>query len=202
MVAAWRESETPARRFATFRDMDEPPIRVTKMNAVHRQINTAIRMWFAGDDPVAIHTLTAAAHELLHTLFKRAGLSGLLFDSPAIKEEFRSEIAKAIKTPATFFKHAQRDPDATLTFHPGVNEIMLLYCASGLDRMGEPRSVEVLALGWWLWLHHPDMYLPEAGHHNVPADQVQHLRKFDRPQFFEVCRKLAEIGRLPGCDPV
>jgi hypothetical protein len=93
----------------------EATILVTKMDAAHRQVNAAIRMWFADDDPVAIHTLVAAAHEVIHTLFKRAGLSGLLFDSPVIKDERRSEVAMAIKAPATFFKHAQRDPDKTLS---------------------------------------------------------------------------------------
>jgi hypothetical protein len=66
--------------------MEDTPVQVTKMGAVHRQINTAIRMRFSRDDPVAIHTIVAAAHECLHTLFKRAGLSGELFDSPALKK--------------------------------------------------------------------------------------------------------------------
>ncbi|HUD60129.1 MAG TPA: hypothetical protein VMQ99_11575 [Acetobacteraceae bacterium] len=176
----------------------ETTIQVTKINAVHRQIDPAIRMWFADDDPVAIHTLVAAAHELLHTLFKRAGLAGLLFDSPSIKKEWRSTVAKAIKAPATFFKHAQRDPDATLTFHPGVNETILLYCASALDRMNEAKSIEVIALAWWLWLREPELFLPEAGHHNVPANLFDYLRKVNKFQFLEVCRDLAKISRLPG----
>jgi hypothetical protein len=173
-------------------------IQVTKMDAVHRQINAAIRMWFADDDPVAIHTLVAAAHEVLHTLFKRAGLVGLLFDSPVIKDEFRSTIAKGIKAPATFFKHAQKDPDSTLTFNPGMNDVILLYCSSALDRMNEAKSVEIVALGMWLWLHHPAWYRPEAGHHNAPPDLLEEFRKVEKPEFLKLCRDLAEIGRLPG----
>jgi hypothetical protein len=173
-------------------------IQVNKINAVHRQINTAIRMWFADDDPVAIHTLVAAAHELLHTLFKRAGLSGLLFDSPAIKEEFRSDVAKALKAPATFFKHSQRDPDGTITFHPGLNELILIYCISGLNRMNEPNSVETTALGWWLWIHDPRLFLREAGHQNVPPNVLEYLRRASKHEFLQACRYLADLGSLPN----
>ncbi|HEV2335198.1 MAG TPA: hypothetical protein VGS13_06865 [Stellaceae bacterium] len=86
-------------------------IHITKLDAAKRQLRTAIKLWFTGEDPVSVHTLAAAAHEIVHTLFRRRGLSGLLFDSPLIKEECRSMWAKRMKAVATFFKHAQRDPD-------------------------------------------------------------------------------------------
>jgi hypothetical protein len=173
-------------------------IKITKMDAVHRQINAAIRMWFANEDPVAIHTVVAAAHELLHTLFKRAGFKGMLFDSPAIKDKSRAEFAKAVKRPATFFKHSQRDPDAILEFDPAVNGLLLMYCARGLDQMNERKTIELVAFGWWLWLHEPDLYPPAAGHGNVPSNLLENLRRIDRPEWLEHCRKLAEIGFLPG----
>jgi hypothetical protein len=61
------------------------------MDAVRRQLCTAIRLWFEDGDPVAIHTLIAASHEVLHTLFRRKGLHGLIFDSDLIEDERRAE---------------------------------------------------------------------------------------------------------------
>jgi hypothetical protein len=61
------------------------PITVSKLDAARRQLRAAIRLWFQGEDPVAIHTLISAAHEIVHTLFKRAGLHGLMFDTDTSK---------------------------------------------------------------------------------------------------------------------
>src|SRR5579862_9769286 len=102
--------------------MSDAPIVVTKLDAAKRQLRAAITLWFTGGDPVAIHTLAAAAHEIVHTLFRRKGLSGLLFDSPRIRDDKRAEFARAAKAAATFFKHAQRDPDGTLEFNPAMND--------------------------------------------------------------------------------
>jgi hypothetical protein len=66
-------------------------ITVSKLDAAHRQLRTAIRLWFMDGDPIAIHTLACAAHDIIHTLFKRKGLKGLIFDSEIIKEEERKD---------------------------------------------------------------------------------------------------------------
>jgi hypothetical protein len=77
------------------------------------------------EDPVSIHTLIAAAHELTHSLFRQMGFSGLLYDNKLIKEEYRGELAKRLKRFATFFKHAQKDPDGEIEFDPTLNEGLL-----------------------------------------------------------------------------
>ena len=40
-------------------------VRLTKLEAARRQIESAIWLWFVGDDLVSVHALTAAAHRLL-----------------------------------------------------------------------------------------------------------------------------------------
>jgi hypothetical protein len=85
-------------------EMDEiaPAIRIGKMDAAHRQLKAAIRLWFADEDPVAVHTLAAASHEIILALFKKSGLSGLLFDSEDFKAEHREKIVRAIKSRRIF----------------------------------------------------------------------------------------------------
>jgi hypothetical protein len=46
----------------------ESKIKITKMDAAKRQVRTAIKLWFMEEDPVSIHTLVSAAHEIIHTL--------------------------------------------------------------------------------------------------------------------------------------
>jgi hypothetical protein len=90
--------------------MREPraKIRVNKLDAARRQFRAAVRLWFQNGDPAAIHTLASAAHEIIHTLFRRAGFHGLMFDTPFIKDEYRSDWAKLIKLFAAFLStHAR-----------------------------------------------------------------------------------------------
>jgi hypothetical protein len=161
-----------------------PSIKVGKLEAARRQLRVAIRMWFSDDDPVAIHTLCAAAHEIIHAIFRRRGFHGLLFDSAAIKDEYRSDWAKWQKEAASFFKHAQRDADATFEFNPGRNIFLLLACAHGLHKMGEPRELEDSAFLHWHRVHHPNWFLKTESKNLVPIDYFDKLRGVPKDQFF------------------
>ena len=54
--------------------MASPKIeKVTKVDAVRRQLSTAIRLFFEGRDTVSIHSLVAAAQGIMHDLLKKQG---------------------------------------------------------------------------------------------------------------------------------
>jgi hypothetical protein len=46
---------------------------ITKLEAANRQLCTAIRMFFADDDAVAVHTLACAAREIYEKHCRSAG---------------------------------------------------------------------------------------------------------------------------------
>jgi hypothetical protein len=162
-------------------------IRVSKLDAAKRQLRVAITLWFTGGDPVAIHTLVSAAHEIVHTLFKRKGLTGLMFDSPTIRSERRGDFAKLIKQYATFFKHAQRDPDGEIDFNPELNDMLLLVTVHGIWRVDEPRSGPELILSVWFQLHEPDLFPRDIFAGSLPIETVEEFRGLGKQQFFEAC---------------
>ncbi len=183
----------------SMRESPEESIEITKLDAAKRHLRTAIQLWFNDGDSVATHTLLAAALEVIHTLFKRKGLSGLFFDHPRIREERRGEFAKLAKAPATFFKHAQRDPDAKLAFNPGINLPLMVFCAVGLSRMGEKPSLETSALAEWIRLHEPEFVFPEFRLENVhPDTPLEELRRLTKREFYECFRNCWARGLLPG----
>jgi len=174
--------ETPASRKV---------IKVSKLDAAVRQTRTAIKLWFMEDDPVSIHTLAAASHEIIHTLFKRKGLTDLLFDSDLIKDEFRGEFAKRVKADATFFKHAQRDPDGFRDFKPDANLYLLLFSTSGLHRMGVPQSKIELTFLTWLGIKYPQYLYVDVYGQAIPHDDLDGIRRMKPWDFFEMyTRKL------------
>jgi hypothetical protein len=160
-------------------------IRVTKLDAAKRQLRTAITLWFTGGDPVAIHTLVSAAHEIVHTLFRRKGLTGLTFDSPVIRDERRRDFAKLIKQYATFFKHAQRDPDSQIDFNPELNDWLLVATANGLWRMGEAQGTTELILNAWLRLHDPSLFPKDVFAESIPIETLIEFRNLGKKEFFE-----------------
>ncbi len=168
--------------------MIDVTIRVTKLDAAKRQLRTAIKLWFMDDDPVSIHTLVSAAHEVVHTLFKRKGLSGLVFNSELIVEEYRSDFAKRMKAQATFFKHAQRDPEAETDFNPALNNSLLLITVHGLCRMNEPQEAAELTLIAWFCLHKPHFFLDDIFADRLPVDVLQSFRCINKKDFFETCQ--------------
>lgn len=173
-------------------------IKVTKLNAAQRQFQTSIHLWFTGGDPVAIHTLASASHEIIHTLFKRAGLHGLLFDTDYIKDEFRRDWAQLLKRSSWFFKHAREDPDGEIEFDPNTNEGILVACLSGLQRLGASFGMEERCLLLWLKIHHPTWFPQHVTKDGIPINLFQRFGHIDRYDFLEDFEILWREGKAPG----
>ncbi len=142
---------------------DSTKIRVSKLDAGRRQLKTAIELWFAEDDPVSIHTLAAAAHEVIHVVTKPRRDMALIFDSDHIREDRRSEVNQRLKEPANFFKHARNDLDGITEFSPALSEGFILFAIFGLQASGESVRSEEFAFLTWTQLHHPDLFTEEGG---------------------------------------
>lgn len=171
---------------------DDPDrITVTKLDAAKRQLRTAIRLWFEGVDPISVHVLAFSAYEIVHTLFKRKGLRGLLFDNARIREEYRSEWAKRIKAAASFFKHAQKDPDAALEFWTPANEILILFSLRGLAEMGEPPELEWSAFSHWYAMQHPELLLESVYENILAAEVIKNLRRMNPRDYFNAFCQLS-----------
>ena len=54
---------------------------ISKIEAARRQLDCAIELWFCDKDEVSIHTLAAAAYQIIHDLkMKRGELRDLLYE--------------------------------------------------------------------------------------------------------------------------
>lgn len=111
-----------------------PVVRVTKLEAARRELDMAVAQFFADGDEVGVHTLTAAARELLEDLALREERKSLVESMiDLVVEDKRTEFRNRILEPQNFMKHADRDPDAILEFSPFITHMLLrdavwLYC--------------------------------------------------------------------------
>jgi hypothetical protein len=161
---------------------DEIKITITKFDAMRRQLRTGITLWFHDDDPVAVHTLVFAAHELLHHEYRKRGFSDLLLDSKRIKPEFRQQWSVEIKKAANFFKHARYDIASTFDFVPFINDLYIMYSVVALKKMGFRLILEEEAFVQWVWINRPDL-VNEDAYNGVPMDAIENLRGIPKAAF-------------------
>lgn len=170
---------------------------LTKLDVARRQLRTALMLWFADGDPVSIHVLVYAAHEIIHRLYKNSGGKDLLFDTSVIKDEHRSEFAKLLKDDANFFKHPDKDLHETRMFNPLVNDLFLIMSTTGIQRMGETGDVES-AFMFWLYLHHPSWFTEDAAKERIPVEHLDKMTGLNKHEFLQAFLAAMEYKRRHG----
>ncbi len=101
-------------------------LKLSKLDAAERQLNQAIKLFFAESDEVSIHALAEAASQVLADIGKPLGIKSIVRDSGLIREEKRKEWLNIVFKSRNFFKHADKDPDGIHDFNPVSNVITLL----------------------------------------------------------------------------
>ncbi len=104
--------------------------KITKLEAASKQLETAIELFFSQGDETAIHTLAAAAYEILKDLSFKKRLSGIVKNKKLNQFILRNgpigkKNANKIFSAANFFKHADIDPELSLEFDPDLTQVIL-----------------------------------------------------------------------------
>jgi len=108
-------------------------LKISKLDAARRQLEMAIRLYFSSSDPVSIHTLTSASYNIIRDINKNRGGEPLVVKEQLIgfvKHEFRNIIKKKITEAENFFKHADRDHEAVISFNPEQSEYLIMEACS------------------------------------------------------------------------
>ena len=129
-------------------------LKISKLDAARRQLETAVRLYFSEADPVSIHTLTWAVCQVLVDISKSRAGTPMVIESilRGVLPDKVDEAKRRLSAAANFFKHADRDPDNVLTFDPAQTEVLLFdACSKYRDLTGE--VVPMMGVYWaWFWL--------------------------------------------------
>ena len=136
-------------------------MKVSKLDAARRQLDTAIRLYFSNADVVSIHTLAAAAYNIIHDVSKKRGAAAMLVKGSLIEDaraEVRDKLRVEFNKAENFFKHADRDPDGVHDFWSGLSELFLLDACDQYYRLtGETTPFFHLYRSWFI-ANHPDFF--------------------------------------------
>jgi hypothetical protein len=165
-------------------------IKVSKIDASRRQLDCAIDLWFRDSDPVSIHTLVAAAFEIIQDLNSKAGNKEVTMIEMArslAKPEHVEQVIQLLRKPMVFFKHANRDPHDILEFAPEASEMLMVLAMRGLGLLGEQTTDLQRALFNWHAIHKPHIFLDGQNplEKALGTEQVASMRQFSKRQFFD-----------------
>lgn len=175
-------------------------IKVSKIDAARRQLDTSIELWFADKDPVSIHALACAAHQIIHDTNRQKGGPELIYDSAIIKDEYRPQAIALFKRPMNFFKHAEKDPYSIIELTHITTLFYILMSIIGFQHLGESPSDVERAFLMWVTIHHPEWIsasYKDSVEKTVSVDGRAHIRTLKKSEFLEIFlegRALSRIG--------
>ncbi len=145
---------------------------VTKLEAARRQMNQAVHLFFERRDSVSVHTLASAAAQILSDLCAAKGLFSPIRGAGIIREDRRREWLAALKKAENFFKHADRDADASLEFNADITEGTLFDSTYMYLALTGKRTYESAIFESWLFQKHPE-FLNESQYKEALRELVR-----------------------------
>ena len=124
---------------------------VTKLEAAKRQLNSAIRLLFAGEDAIAVHSLAVGAASLFSDLADHEP------DITSWREMMRedhdmtaAQIKGVLNRSWNFFKHADRDPKEQLEFDEKESECIVFFATLECGELSETTAEMQIFQLWFL----------------------------------------------------
>ncbi|MGQ0592068.1 MAG: hypothetical protein ACT4QB_05295 [Gammaproteobacteria bacterium] len=182
--------------------MSEPQvIRVSKLDAARRQLDGAIELWFSDGDPVAIHALVCAAHQIIQDINEKRGDTILRLTELVgkdVKPEHIEDAIRQIRKPTMFFKHANRDPYDVIEFTPGLSQLFILLAINGLRLLGEQLSDFHRVFLFWDSIHEPRLYGGEPLQTHLSVQQINQFKLVKKREFLEQSLLAIAEARVTG----
>lgn len=172
---------------------------ITKIEAALHELDCAISLYFQESDPIPVHTLACAAHQIIHDINQHRKGPEFLFDSIVFKDEYRGLAKKYLHKHYNFFKHANNDPapDGTIEFDPRGTEIFILTAIRGLSYLGIQLNAKHSAFLSYFAFHNPNLLTQKGIQlyvHSFPVDQLNEIRSLKRSDFLEIFLRLVRQG--------
>jgi hypothetical protein len=125
--------------------------KVTNLEVATRQVVTAIKLFFANGDPIAVHTLACAAREIYEKHCKAADITRT-FDYVKESNAHLSEkqLWNILNGPRNFFKHPADHLNASIEFSDEYNDFMILSAVHDHGMLkGQDQPIEMQTYGTW-----------------------------------------------------
>ena len=129
-----------------------------KLEAARRQLETAIRLYFASEDEVSIHTLAAAAYSLIRDLNEHRNGEPMLKDlHRLLPDDLAGEFRRYVNRPENFLKHAEKDPEAVGELEPKWTEVLIWEASRKYCEITGEQNMRLMTFIFWFVAHQPEL---------------------------------------------
>jgi hypothetical protein len=169
--------------------------KVSKLQAAQRQLGEAIVLYFERRDAIAVHTLAAAAHQVFFDLcVKKGSAVSLLKDCRYIRPDKHAVWLRKVAEAGNFFKHADRDPEASFEFNPAVTIYFLVDAIQlHIQLTGDYPLEGRIFMSHFVRLN-PDILEPRVAATLLPALAQTGIDPNDYKQHLETIQLIREHG--------
>lgn len=129
-------------------------LEIGKLTSARKMFNDAVLLFYERRNPISIHHLAHAAHEVLCAITGDNRMFDLVAPTTACKKQFK-RIFSASKN---FIKHADKDPDASPTFNTETNILILYDCAWIITLHIDKECVYSQTVIAWCAFVYPDLF--------------------------------------------
>lgn len=162
---------------------------ISKLDAAKRQLDTAINMYFKDAEPVSIHTLTAAAHQILMDLGRLDSIKSFMKDTSIIRKGKEKEFLALINEDENFFKHANKDPHSLLKFIPERTEAFLLDAVEMYMQLTKEMPEDMLIYRTWFFLKNPELLSDETKKQFKGKNiSTEHFKSKSKAEFYSAMK--------------
>jgi len=167
--------------------MKESPVLISKLDSARRQLETAIKLFFANGDFVSIHVLSYAAYTITRNLCDQTrnpeSFTKWMHDnvSKAQHDEFTKHVTEA----GNFFKHADRDPKAILEYVPDQYEIFILFAVKQYEAITHELTQPMSVFKVWYLMHHPESIIKSGARKQPSESELKRFLEMDKGEFYE-----------------
>ena len=143
-------------------------IEIDKIIAARNLFNDATLLFYEKRSAISIHHLAHAAHEVL------CAITGDHHMLDSATNEGKKEFKRVFNTSKNFIKHADKDPNASLTLNTETNVLILLDCAWIINFNIDKACVYSQTIIAWCAYVYPELFAP---------DYIKKVNSFITPVF-------------------
>jgi hypothetical protein len=163
--------------------MKEDRILISKLDSARRQLETAIKLFFANGDFVSIHALSYAAYTITRNLCdqmnKPESFTRWMHDN--VSKSDHEGLTKAVNAAGNFFKHADRDPKEILEYIPEQYEIFTIFAIKQYEAITNEVTLPMSVFCTWRGLHRNKDDVKDK----VPESELKRLASLEKGEFYE-----------------
>lgn len=157
-------------------------IKITKLDAARRQLETSILLYFQDRDGISIHTLTCAAHQILIDMGGGSVMKEEI--TKMVRPEKQKEWLMLINKAENFFKHADKDPNSILDFaHLSTQHLLWDACMMYAKITWEITEYMKIFVSWF-FIQNQDLLIQDD--HKEKAKKVEGYWKTKQDFFKEM----------------